>query len=94
MLGHLDLYNYTNRLILLQKKIDVVFLNPSIEGVNITENFLDVLRAIDLFDRNIKGLPIAKSKGRIGGRPRIPNDEKDRIFLKDFEILWLKNCQS
>lgn len=66
--------------IIEQYQINLHFLNPAINGVSINQDFIEILTAIVKHEekaikkRTNAGLALAKSQGRIGGRPRISED--------------------
>lgn len=76
--------------IIEDKNIVVTFLDPSIGGVNIKQSFLEVVRAYITHEKHImsnrttKGIEVARSEGRIGGRPEIPVDLQKEIIQLHF----------
>lgn len=83
-----QLYNVLN--IIEEKNIASTFLDTSFTGVNIKQDYLEVLRGIVLFDkkamqkRTVKGIDLAKNNGIVGGRPTIHSDLQNKISFLHF----------
>jgi len=82
-----DLFQVTE-----ERKITLTFLNCSIQGVTIENNFLEVVYAFAKHEkqahymRTMRGIDVAKSNGKVGGRPTIPKEVQERIhYMKSVE---------